>query len=106
MSYKLYIQYMHLLLIQRKSKKKKTIEETRKKEQKKGKNMRPERVIMSMKVTAVVFALAALIYSVYTGNILNIVWGIIFAVGCIFMASVIIRMYKTDYLGELDDENN
>jgi hypothetical protein len=60
----------------------------------------PEKAIVRIKMTAAILALLGLIYSAYTGNV---VWGIIFTVGCFLMATVIVRMYKTDYLGELDD---
>ena len=60
----------------------------------------PEKAIIRIKITAAILALIGLIYSIYTGNI---VWGIVFTVGCILMAAVIVRMYKTDFLGELDD---
>jgi len=63
--------------------------------------MKPERVIASMKITAVILAAAALIYSAIFGNI---IWGIVFGVGCILFSAVAVRMYRTDFMGELDDE--
>jgi hypothetical protein len=63
--------------------------------------MKPEKVIMSMKITSVVLASASLIYSAIFGNF---IWGIVFGAGCLLFSAVAVRMYRTDFLGELDDE--
>ena len=63
--------------------------------------MKPEKVIISMKITAVILAAAALIYSIFFGNI---IWGIVFGAGCLLFSAVAVKMYRTDFLGELDDE--
>ena len=62
--------------------------------------MKPEKVIKLIQIISVVLAVVVLIYSVITDNFL---WGFIIGISLILFSVVVIRMYRTDYLGELDD---
>ena len=62
--------------------------------------MKPEKVIKLIQIISVILTVAVLIYSAIIDNLL---WGFVIGISLILFSVVVIRMYRTDYLGELDD---
>lgn len=62
--------------------------------------MEPKKLIQTVKIASVVIAAAALLYMIVAGQILL---GAVMAAGIVLLGAAIIHMYRTDYLGELND---